>query len=126
MAKNKKIAVAQPVVVEATDTPVEAPAPAPATTMAKLKAKSAELKLTKTGMPALPKMPRVRKPKPAQDCACGCGNQTKGGRFIPGHDARLHGWALRVERGICTLEQVAELAGQGTADTVKAHMAAGK
>ena len=91
MAKNKKIAVAQPVVVEATDTPVEAPAPAPATTMAKLKAKSAELKLTKTGMPALPKMPRVRKPKPAQDCACGCGNQTKGGRFIPGHEiGRAH------------------------------------
>lgn len=27
--------------------------------------------------------------KTAQDCHCGCGSQTKGGRFLPGHDARL-------------------------------------
>ena len=31
--------------------------------------------------------PKEREPK---DCECGCGDKTKGGRFIPGHDARLH------------------------------------
>lgn len=40
--------------------------------------------------------PKVAKPKAEkvvkvpQDCECGCGEKTKGGRFIPGHDARLH------------------------------------
>ena len=27
-------------------------------------------------------------------CDCGCGDQTKGGRFLPGHDARLKGRLL--------------------------------
>ena len=31
--------------------------------------------------------PKEREPKA---CECGCGDLTKGGRFIPGHDARLH------------------------------------
>jgi hypothetical protein len=30
-------------------------------------------------------MPRKIVPKP---CACGCGDMTKGGKFIPGHDSR--------------------------------------
>jgi hypothetical protein len=52
------------------------------------------------GLPALPKLPKAaRKPKPPKPCECGCGGQTRGGRFLPGHDARLHAWALRVERG---------------------------
>lgn len=52
------------------------------------------------GLPALPKMPRstTRKSKPPKPCECGCAEPTKGGRFLPGHDARLHAWALRVER----------------------------
>ena len=29
-----------------------------------------------------------RKPRP---CLCSCGGTTRGGRFLPGHDARLHG-----------------------------------
>ena len=32
---------------------------------------------------------RDRTMKTPQDCACGCGEQTKGGRFRPGHDAKL-------------------------------------
>jgi hypothetical protein len=33
--------------------------------------------------------PRVgRTPRP---CLCSCGGTTRGGRFLPGHDARLHG-----------------------------------
>lgn len=26
-----------------------------------------------------------------RECLCGCGETTRGGRFKPGHDARLHG-----------------------------------
>jgi hypothetical protein len=26
-----------------------------------------------------------------RSCLCGCGKTTRGGRFKPGHDARLHG-----------------------------------
>lgn len=29
-------------------------------------------------------------PKQPQPCGCGCGGMTKGGRFLPGHDARYH------------------------------------
>lgn len=63
-------------------------------------------KVSKTGLPALPRLPRTRKPKTPKDCECGCGGQTKGGRFVPGHDARLHGWAVRVERKVCELKDV--------------------
>ena len=31
-------------------------------------------------------MPKRRRPKP---CACRCGDMTKGGDFIPGHDAKV-------------------------------------
>lgn len=27
-------------------------------------------------------------PKPPKDCLCGCGGQTKGGNYLPGHDSR--------------------------------------
>jgi hypothetical protein len=37
------------------------------------------------------KVRAVPKSKEAQTCLCGCGGQTKGGRFVPGHDARLKG-----------------------------------
>jgi hypothetical protein len=30
-----------------------------------------------------------------QSCGCGCGGMTKGGRFLPGHDARMHGQAKK-------------------------------
>lgn len=29
--------------------------------------------------------------KEPRSCECGCGEQTKGGRFRPGHDSRVHG-----------------------------------
>lgn len=84
-------------------------------------------KVTKSGLPALPKLPAKRKAKPPQDCACGCGGQTKGGRFIAGHDARLHGYALRVERGLMTPAQVEEHSGSaGVRKAVVAYLAAAK
>lgn len=30
-------------------------------------------------------------------CLCGCGDRTKGGTFLPGHDARLRGKLIRNE-----------------------------
>lgn len=68
------------------------------------KAKSAK---SIAGLPDLPKLPKgQRKSKPPKPCECGCNQLTRGGRFIPGHDARLHGWALRVERGLLKASEV--------------------
>lgn len=33
-----------------------------------------------------------------RDCACGCGETTAGGRFLPGHDAKLKSQLLAVSR----------------------------
>ena len=33
----------------------------------------------------------LRKGRTPRRCLCSCGGTTKGGRFLPGHDARLHG-----------------------------------
>lgn len=55
-----------------------------------------------TILPALPPMPRASRTRPPQACACGCAGLTRGGRFLPGHDAILLGWAIRIERGLIT------------------------
>lgn len=81
-------------------------------------------KTTKTGLPKLPAIKRARKPKPPQNCACGCGGQTKGGRFIAGHDARLHGWALRIQRELVTYKDIEAQDGLGVVKAVKAYLAA--
>ncbi len=36
-------------------------------------------------------------------CWCGCGGQTRG-KFVPGHDARFHGNAKKVDRGLLDAE----------------------
>lgn len=60
-------------------------------------------------LPDLPPMPRApRKPKAGKPCECGCAEMTRGGRFIPGHDARLYAWARRVEKGVVKLAEVPE------------------
>lgn len=51
----------------------------------------------------LPALPGKGKTKTPQKCACGCpGGITKGGRFIPGHDSRMNGWAIRIAGGHAT------------------------
>lgn len=60
----------------------------------------------KSGLPKLPNLPRMRKAKPPKECGCGCGEMTKGGNFLPGHDSYLHGLALRVERGVMKLKDI--------------------
>lgn len=39
----------------------------------------------------------AKTPKPLVACWCGCGGETRS-RFVPGHDARFHGWAKKVIR----------------------------
>ena len=65
-----------------------------------------------------PKAKKTRKPKTPKACSCGCGGETRGGRFIPGHDSKLKSWMLAIERKACTLEQIPE----GVRGAVKAHM----
>lgn len=48
-------------------------------------------------LPPLPRMTRASRPA-TNACLCGCGGLTSS-RFVPGHDSRLRGWVLRVERG---------------------------
>lgn len=40
--------------------------------------------------PKAEKAPRTRKVAEPKECTCGCGGFTKGGRFLPGHDAKYH------------------------------------
>lgn len=57
-------------------------------------------------MNKMPTMPRLSKKSKTQTaCVCGCGGMT-GGTWVSGHDGRATGWAIRVERGILTLEEV--------------------
>lgn len=53
----------------------------------------------------LPSLPKSRRAKPTVSCACGCGGQTKS-TWVPGHDGRATGWAIRVEKGLLLLNQV--------------------
>lgn len=78
-------------------------------TTAQIEPKVAKKKTTDL-MPPLPKMPsaaRTRKPKPMVACACGCGGETQG-TWVPGHDAYVKGWALRVNRKLVKIEDTPE------------------
>jgi hypothetical protein len=43
-------------------------------------------------------------------CACGCGGETKGGRFLPGHDQKLRAAIEREVGGLEELRHVVEKA----------------
>lgn len=51
---------------------------------------------TDTGIPP---PPRARGGKSPRDCECACGGKTRGGRFIPGHDAKLKSVLLKKSAG---------------------------
>jgi hypothetical protein len=62
--------------------------------------------------PAKVVAPRREAAKPkSQDCRCGCGGQTRGGRFLPGHDGRLKGVLMgRAKAGdVAAAEELASL-----------------
>ncbi len=61
----------------------KAPAPKAA------KAKKATTAPTPSPAPTPPLPPAVKADK-GKDCACGCGERTKGGTWMPGHDAKFH------------------------------------
>lgn len=74
-------------------------APAQKAQPTKVPAKAAD----KAGVAALkakaePKAPKEKKLPATQNCLCGCGLET-GGKFRPGHDARVKGWLTKVEQG---------------------------
>lgn len=50
-------------------------------------------------------MPRKKTPKL---CNCGCDEMTKGGDFIPGHDAKLLSTIVRSVGGIANLRDIVE------------------
>lgn len=63
----------------------------------------------------LPALPRAgRAPKPQHPCACGCGRLTRG-TWYPGDDGRSVGWAIRVERGMLTVDEIPEAHGRAGA-----------
>jgi hypothetical protein len=102
MAENK-VTQLKPQGAKAASVPVgDAPDAAP-TSPAAPPAKAA-----KSGaLPPLPKLPKAgKKAKPPKECFCGCGEMTKGGTYVAGHDGRLKGLAIRVERKVMTLDDV--------------------
>lgn len=59
------------------------------------------------------KAPRAAKVKEPQACLCGCGGSTKGGRFLPGHDARYHARVKAAMTAGKTQEEAERLASKG-------------
>lgn len=62
------------------------------------------------------KPPKVKAPKAIKDptpCTCGCGGLTKGGRFLPGHDARFHARVKALEAQGLEHEEAAKIASKG-------------
>lgn len=59
------------------------------------------------------KVARAAKVKEPQACLCGCGGSTKGGRFLPGHDARYHARIKAAMAAGKTHEEAERLAAKG-------------
>lgn len=74
-----------------------------------------------TQLTQLPTMPAKARNRKFATCECGCGGDTQR-RFVPGHDSRLRGWILRVERDVVTLDWIAEHASEGEAMAVAIAM----
>ena len=51
------------------------------------------------GKSSKPGKPRTRAARAEpQKCGCGCGKMTKGGKFLPGHDSKLHSRLLKAAK----------------------------
>ena len=104
-------AAAQPAAAATpTSTPVIDAAGKKGVEMAKAKAAAAKAGGTLTKAAAKIKAktaPKQKKLKKTHDCLCGCGGETFG-LFAPGHDARVKGILLKIERGDMGKEAVPE------------------
>lgn len=49
-----------------------------------------------------------RKPKLPAPCSCGCGGMTKGGKYLPGHDAKLVSAIIEAVGSLEALRDLAE------------------
>lgn len=59
--------------------------------------------MAQTTIAPLPPMPkRGGRAAAPRKCECGCTGMTRGGRYIPGHDSRQRGWAIRITAGADT------------------------
>ncbi len=54
-------------------------------------------------------------------CACGCGRPTKGGTFLPGHDAKLRAAIEGSVGGLLPLDQLVEAARRFAAGELSAE-----
>jgi hypothetical protein len=88
--------------IELSDTPAPAPAP---TKAEKLKANLSAVK--GKGEKKAKGEKKEKKPKKTHDCICGCKRETLS-LYAPGHDARVKGILLKVERGDLKKEDVPE------------------
>lgn len=70
-----------------------------------------------SSLPRLPRLPRVRVAD--RPCGCGCGSLCAR-VFLPGHDSRLRGWVLRVDRGLVAVSAIPA----GEREAVEAVLAA--
>lgn len=81
--------------------------------------KTAKVEKTKDGRTKLPPLPRAKaKLKPLKPCECGCGGLCRA-RFVPGHDSRMRGWIMRVERDIVKLADIPDGERQAVARELK-------
>lgn len=69
-----------------------------------------------SSLPRLPRLPRVRVAD--RPCGCGCGSLCAR-VFLPGHDSRLRGWVLRLDRGLIDAGAIPS----GEREAVLAHIA---
>jgi len=76
-------------------------------------------------LPTMPALPRVKKVKPTRPCACGCGMATKS-EWHSGHDGRATGWALRIERGLMSIDEVPANERRGAEIMLARHAAKAK
>jgi hypothetical protein len=112
--------------IPVSDAPAPVKSSGPSTEASNKGAATVKAQAAAAKLPPLPKLPKgARKAKPAKPCGCGCGNMTAGGQFIAGHDGRLKGLAIRVQRGVMTYDEVEAFAGKGTRDAVHKLLAPG-
>lgn len=82
--------------------------------LAEREQKRLEYNVAKLAKPDKPKKVAAEKVvKEPKNCVCGCGGQTKGGNFLPGHDARFHSRVRALEAAGVSHEEASKVASQG-------------